>query len=64
MKKIVTLLIATLVITASYAVPARPGWQIKKQADGATIEVKLSGDEFHHYWINRKGQAVEPDKNG
>ena len=64
MKKIVTLLIATLVITASYAVPARPGWQIKKQADGTTIEVKLSGDEFHHYWINRKGQAVELDKNG
>ena len=64
MKKIVTLILSTLVITASHAVPARPGWQIKSQPDGTTIEVQLLGNEFHHYWINRQGQVVKPDQNG
>lgn len=64
MKKIVTLILSTLVITASHAVPARPGWQIKSQPDGTTIEVQLLGNEFHHYWINRQGQIVKPDQNG
>lgn len=64
MKKIFTLFVAILVITASYAVPARRGWQTKTQPDGTTIEVQLVGDEFHHYWINREGLAVQSDENG
>lgn len=64
MKKIFTLFIAVLVIVASYAAPARRGWQTKTQPDGTTIEVQLVGDEFYHYWINRKGETVKCDENG
>ena len=64
MKKIFNLFVAMLVVTASYAVPARPGWQTKTQPDGTTIEVQLVGDEFYHYWVNRDGLPVECDGNG
>ena len=64
MKKIFNLFVAMLVVTASYAVPARPGWQTKTQPDGTTIEVQLVGDEFYHSWINRDGQTVQVDDNG
>ena len=52
MKKIFTLLVAVLAITASYAVPARPGWQSKTQPDGTEVKVRLVGDENYHYWLN------------
>ena len=64
MKKIFTLFVAILATLATYAVPARPGWQTKTQPDGTTIEVQLVGDEFYHYWINRDGQTVQVADNG
>ena len=64
MKKIITLFVAMLAIAASYAVPARPGWQTKTQPDGTTIEVQLLGDEFCHYWINRAGQTLTCNADG
>ena len=64
MKKIITLFVAMLAIAASYAVPARPGWQTKTQPDGTTIEVQLLGDEFCHYWINRDGQTLTCNADG
>ncbi|MBQ9144021.1 MAG: hypothetical protein IJX60_03640, partial [Paludibacteraceae bacterium] len=45
-KRIATLFMLCIIATASYAVPARPGWQTKTQPDGTTIEVRLTGDEF------------------
>ena len=64
MKKLITSLVALLIATTTYAVPARPGWQTKIQPDGTTIQVQLLGDEFHHYWVNRNGQTVQTDQNG
>lgn len=63
-KRIATLFMLCIIATASYAVPARPGWQTKTQPDGTTIEVRLTGDEFHHYWQDRNGNVVKCDSLG
>lgn len=63
-KRIATLFMLCIIATASYAVPARPGWQTKTQPDGTTIEVRLTGDEFHHYWQDRSGNVVKCDSLG
>lgn len=63
-KRIATLFLLCIIATASYAVPARPGWQTKTQPDGTTIEVRLTGDEFHHYWQDRNGNVVKCDSLG
>lgn len=64
MKKLITPLVALLIATATFAVPARPGWQTKTQPDGTTIEVRLVGDEFHHYWEDQAGNVVQCDSQG
>jgi hypothetical protein len=64
MKKICTLVVLVVAAAASYAAPARLGWQKKIQPDGTSVEVQLVGDEFCHYWINRNGQTVQADENG
>ena len=58
MKKILSLVIVSVIAMMAYAVPARRGWQTRTQADGTTIEVQQIGDEFYHYMINREGQRV------
>ena len=63
-KRIATLFMLCIIATASYAVPARPGWQTKTQPDGTTIQVRLTGDEFHHYWQDRSGNVVKCDSLG
>lgn len=63
-KRIATLFMLCIIATASYAVPARPGWQTKTQPDGTTIEVRLTGDEFHHYWQDQAGNVVKCDSLG
>lgn len=63
-KRIATLFMLCIIATASYAVPARPGWQTKTQPDGTTIEVRLTGDEFYHYWQDRSGNVVKCDSLG
>lgn len=64
MKKISSLVIILLITLTTYAVPARPGWQTKSQPDGSTIQVRLVGDEFHHYWTDTNGNMVKQDANG
>lgn len=49
---------------AAWAVPAYRGWQTKEQPDGTTIQLRLVGDEFYHYWENEAGQQVLPDSLG
>ena len=58
MKKIFMAVMLCALAIASYAVPARRGWQTRTQADGSTIEVKVIGDEFYHYTINKEGLRV------
>jgi M6 family metalloprotease-like protein len=63
-KRLASLLVLIIVATASYAVPARPGWQTKTQPDGTTLQVRLVGDEFNHYWQNLNGDIVQCDSTG
>lgn len=58
MKKIFMAVMLCALAIATYAVPARRGWQTRTQADGTTIEVQVLGDEFYHYTINRDGKQV------
>lgn len=64
MKRIFLSLVTLLIAVSTYAVPARPGWQTKTQPDGTTIEVRLTGDEFYHYWQDRSGNVVKCDSLG
>lgn len=64
MKRIFLSVVTLLIAVSTYAVPARPGWQTKSQPDGTTIEVRLTGDEFYHYWQDRSGNVVKCDSLG
>ena len=64
MKKITSLVIILLITLTSFAVPAYRGWQTKSQPDGTTIQLRLVGDEFHHYWQDAEGNIVRQDANG
>ena len=64
MKRIFLSVVTLLIAVSTYAVPARPGWQTKTQPDGSTIEVRLTGDEFYHYWQDRSGNVVKCDSLG
>lgn len=64
MKRIFLSVVTLLIAVSTFAVPARPGWQTKTQPDGTTIEVRLVGDEFHHYWQDRNGNVVKCDSLG
>ena len=46
------------------AVPAYRGWQTRTQPDGSTIEIRLCGDEFFHYALNRDGKQVRENAEG
>ena len=58
MKKIFLTLVVMAISLATFAVPAKRGWQTRTQADGTQIEVQVVGDEFYHYTINRDGKQV------
>ena len=64
MKKLLLSLTLLLLTLSTFAVPAYRGWQTKSQPDGTTIEVRLTGDEFHHYWQDRNGNVVKCDSLG
>ena len=64
MKRIFLSVVTLLIAVSTFAVPARPGWQTKSQPDGTTIELRLVGDEFHHYWQDRSGNVVKCDSLG
>ena len=64
MKKLLLSLTLLLLTLSTFAVPAYRGWQTKSQPDGTTIQVRLIGDEFHHYWQDRSGNVVKCDSLG
>lgn len=64
MRKLTLSLILLLLTLSTFAVPAYRGWQTKSQPDGTTIQVRLIGDEFHHYWQDRSGNVVKCDSLG
>ena len=64
-KHILISAIALLVsFVASYAIPAYPGIMNFKQPDGTTIQVRLHGDEFSHWYTTPSGTVLEFDTNG
>ena len=46
---------------AAYAVPAKPGLLTRTQPDGSEINVRLLGDEFHHYFLSEDGYYIVED---
>ena len=64
MKKLLLSLILLLLTLSTFAVPAYRGWQTKSQPDGTTIQVRLIGDEFYHYWQDQAGNVVKCDSLG
>ena len=46
------------------AVPAYRGWITQTQPDGSTIQVRLHGDEFCHWYTDVNGQVVEQGADG
>ena len=64
MKKLTLSLTILLLTLSTFAVPAYRGWQTKSQPDGTTIQVRLIGDEFHHYWQDQVGNVVKCDSLG
>lgn len=64
MRKLTLSLILLLLTLSTFAVPAYRGWQTKSQPDGTTIQVRLIGDEFYHYWQDQAGNVVKCDSLG
>lgn len=65
MKSRLIILVALLLsATSLFAVPAYRGWQTKTQPDGTTIQVRLNGDEFYHFYTNRAGDIVRENADG
>ncbi|MBR5443911.1 MAG: M6 family metalloprotease domain-containing protein [Paludibacteraceae bacterium] len=64
MKKLLLSLTLLLLTLSTFAVPAYRGWQTKTQPDGTSIEVRLIGDEFYHYWQDQAGNVVKCDSLG
>ena len=64
MKKLLLSLTLLLLTLSTFAVPAYRGWQTKTQPDGTTLQVRLIGDEFYHYWQDQAGNVVKCDSLG
>ena len=58
MKKILFALLGCMASIGAYAVIASPEPIKVTQPDGSTLEVRLVGDEFHHYYTTLDGTPV------
>ncbi|MFI3286265.1 MAG: M6 family metalloprotease domain-containing protein [Rikenellaceae bacterium] len=62
LRVLITMLLV-LGVSVVYGVPARPGVITVKQADGSTINIKISGDE-HFNWTTTTGGYPIVEKDG
>ncbi len=62
--KIIILSACLLSASAIMAMPAYRGWQTKTQPDGTTIQVRLNGDEYAHYYTNQEGEIIKLSDDG
>lgn len=53
-----------LSVSSLWAVPAYRGWQERTLADGTTITVRLTGDEFYHHWETQDGKIAIMQEDG
>ncbi len=64
MRKILSIVLFSLLCVGAYAVMATPEPIIKTQADGSTISVRLVGDEFHSYYTTLDGKPLRLNEKG
>ncbi len=62
--KYIILTACLLSASAIMAMPAYRGWQTKTQPDGTTIQVRLNGDEYVHYYTNKAGEVIKLSDDG
>ena len=55
---------AMVAAVQAWAVPALPGVIKNTQPDGTTINVRLHGDEFYHYYTTEDGYTIVKDAAG
>ncbi|MBR6495395.1 MAG: M6 family metalloprotease domain-containing protein, partial [Prevotella sp.] len=64
-RRILASFVLVLMATAANAVPARPNmFRTLKLSDGTTVEARLVGDEFGHYWLTKDGRTFRNTKSG
>ena len=49
---------------AAHSLPAKRGLHTLTQPDGTTIEVRIVGDEFSHYYLTPDGYPLVADSEG
>ena len=49
---------------AAHSLPAKRGLHTLTQPDGTTIEVRIVGDEFSHYYLTPDGYPLLADSDG
>ena len=57
-------ILGLLMAASMTAAPARQGWQTKRLSDGSSVQVRLVGDEFYHYWQTSDGRIAEEQTDG
>ncbi|MCM1521768.1 MAG: M6 family metalloprotease domain-containing protein [Muribaculaceae bacterium] len=66
MKKNIRQVLASVIMAtsalSSLAVPAKPGLIEMTRPDGTTINVRIHGDEFHHFLTTEDGYYIVEDK--
>lgn len=53
-----------LVSAGLMARPAYPGWQQRTLSDGTPVSLRLTGDEFYHYWTTTDGKIALEQTDG
>ncbi len=60
-KKLLLGVVSFSVSLSAMAVPAKPGLLKMTQPDGTELNVRLVGDEFHHYYLSEDGYYLVND---
>ena len=64
MKRVLSIFLLCGIALTLSATPARRGWSLRTLADGTTMELQLSGDEYYHYLQTRDGRLVRETEAG
>ena len=64
MKKITLFVVLAVASISAMAIPARPVWRNVTQPDGSVVEVRLTGDEYGHAYVDRSGNVLRKDADG
>ena len=63
--RVVTLFVLAMSVVAQLcAAPARCNLMTITQPDGTTVNVRLCGDEYHHFYMSEEGEFVTRGEDG